>query len=509
MRLDVGSVWLPPRLASPDGSLARGKQALLLRSRGFSLVEVLVALAILAGSLLAMILTFRQGGIKQQMFTSEHFTAMFIAQKVLEDLNHQLKENPHSFSRLVRTASSMGDQKVVEGESEFFRLLESTRNFSQLLAAEDDPITKDSGHLYDQLSRFTVRVETRLVPNPETPGQSFSNLIDVGVIVKWHDKSGRAEELRIEQMMTGINGDLLKTGFTVNLQPLSESEAAGALWRLVAPDQVPTAPTIANFQAFNGGGDPTILRALGHALWVEEASAALASTSELIIDALTTERNQLVTSAQSTDRAKAVERHETVINEMERFTSTLFIWFYRLDPDLEDLARLEPNEAHLGTKLTAICDTTLLDRLGLLQASHKSILDSFLTMDGCFQQLFDPPLRPNVPERRMTELVRRWFDLRKLCTLYVDGSLGDSQSILSDTQKFIRALQTSFHGTQPVFEQYLAHEAQLNASLGSLKTELAALDRVVETVASINVLNEDTSDNLAWKEKVNTRWKRK
>ena len=62
--------------------------------QGMSLLEVLIAVSILVAGVLYMVLAFRGGASKQESFSSEHFTAMFLAQKMLEDINDQVVVNP-------------------------------------------------------------------------------------------------------------------------------------------------------------------------------------------------------------------------------------------------------------------------------------------------------------------------------------------------------------------------------------------------------------------------------
>ena len=61
------------------------------RTKGNSLLEVIIALTILMISALGLITVFRSGGTKGLSFSSEHFTAMFLSQKIVEDINFRCR----------------------------------------------------------------------------------------------------------------------------------------------------------------------------------------------------------------------------------------------------------------------------------------------------------------------------------------------------------------------------------------------------------------------------------
>jgi prepilin-type N-terminal cleavage/methylation domain-containing protein len=137
------------------------------RPTGLTLTEVLIALLLLSIAFTAIITVFRSATL-ESAFTVEHYTAMFLAQKILEDINARVRHNPHTFTDLI--AKGIGTpEPVVEGRSRYFRLLENTNNYGYLSEADDEPIRE--GPLFEQLKGFPPRCRptSRAIRSPAKP----------------------------------------------------------------------------------------------------------------------------------------------------------------------------------------------------------------------------------------------------------------------------------------------------------------------------------------------------
>ncbi len=440
-------------------------------SRAFSLLEILIAVSILVGAALALVVTLRGGGTTTEAFSAEHFTAMFLAQKVMEDINDRVAVNPHYFTTLVHAASGEA-LPVVDGKSPFFRLLENTENFGQLVAGEDDPIVKKSGQLYEQLKNFTCKVDSAFKADPLNPGQSYPNLLNITVTIGWKEKDGRQQTYRLSQLIHGMNDDSLKKLQTEVAQPFSEEISVKALFQFLDPTKKPQVFDMAAFTAFNQGGDPEVLRPLGAIL----AGLMMCESTHAEYDAVIgTAKKKLKALGPGAKASVVAKWREHLAHLREQKAATLFYVFARLADDIRKLAGIRPpvGEARLGKKLYAI--RLKLVGVPVLLLNHlMKISLGFATAEATYREILIPP-HPGVSPNRRISMTHHWMDLRKLGILMADAWKLDTTARLAEHQKLLQNLITAFEGRQPGFVEYLRYEKELARTLPNMKKELAGL----------------------------------
>lgn len=189
--------------------------------KALTLTEVCIAVALLALAFGSIVVFYRNATLETS-FTSEHFTAMFLAQKVLEDINSRVKIDPYFYTELIQNASGKEEPVVGNNCSKYFRLIENTKNFSSLSLEDDEPIS--SGELYEQLKNFTVQVSSSFVENPST-NQPYENLLKIDIFIRWPTKGSNIKrEYKLSQYLYGINDSLYQTFPKIKLSEVEKAQ---------------------------------------------------------------------------------------------------------------------------------------------------------------------------------------------------------------------------------------------------------------------------------------------
>lgn len=457
----------------------------LLRQRrwrgGMTLLEVLIAISILVASALGLIIALRHGGMATDAFSAEHFTAMFLAQKVMEDISDRIAVNPHYFSALVHQA--MGDPlPVVDGKSPYFRVLENTENFSTLVEGEDDPIVKASGQLYDQLKNFTCKVDTTFPQDPQNPGQTYSNLIEVAITIGWKDSEGRNQTYRLTQMQYGFSDDLLKNPSLAKTQEFSDDIAIKALYQFIDPKRKPKSFDWKEFTAYNNGGKTTVLKPLGSLL---AGVMMCQSTSSEFDGAITLAKLQLKRLGNKPKPAAEAKLKEHIAHLKEQKASTLFYIFSRLSRDIKTLAKAEKGTMqNLGIRTFAIRGKLLGVPVLLINQLMKISL-SFASAEAAYKEILIPP-HPGIPAGHRIRLIHQWMDVRKLGLLMAEQWKVDARKRLKDHQEALDTLIKIFKGRQPEFIEYLKVEKDMSKNMDTLKRNLAGLAKHIDTTLDVS-----------------------
>jgi len=453
---------------------------------GMTLLEIMIAVSILVSCTLFMVMTLRRGGMKEESFSSEHFTAMFLAQKVLEDINDRIIINPHYFSQLVAYASTGKSFSVVDGQSPYFRLLENTKNFDELVEGDDEPINKNSGHLYDQLKNFACKVETGFLPNPDSPGQAFRNLVDVTVTISWTNPQGQITDYKLKQMVYGTNDEMYKVGISdQSVSDFDEKLAAKTLFKWLDPDHKADNWLMTDFTAFNGGGDPETLKSLGCVL------AGL-----LMCDATTKEFDQSIARAKSArdfflkkrslaTRSRLIKYQEHLAELREQRANTMFYIFSRLAPDIQKLEKCDFNVNTIGEKMSN--SKKKLVGIAPLMLNHLlKVSLSYASAEATFKELLANPYRDGIHPNQQIGLIQHWMDLRKLGLLLSSHWDLNEQQRVVEHAKVLDDLIGAYKGRLPGFVTYLNHEKNISRNLPILKEELKALDKQLIQVTNLH-----------------------
>ena len=432
-------------------------------SRAFSLLEVLIAFSLLVVAALGVISIFRQSGVRGEAFSSEHFTAMFLAQKVLEDISAQVSENPHSFTDLIHGAS--GDKKsIINGGSPYFKLLENTANFNSLSEGEDQAITLDSGSLYNQLKNFACQVETRFVTDKVT-GQPIANLIEVVVNISWKDVGGIQQTYSISQYLSGFNED--QFAITVaQVFPVSEDQAALSLWGWTSPGAAPTTGTFDSFMAANGGNRDIVL-AIGRLSYLLDEGMGTTKVYNDKVDSYILLRNAALAGSDPATKKKAVSYQEKIAQSYEKKATQLFNLMSQAKPSVDYLKSQVMTDANLGSLLKSKKDPLK----GLFQDCSLIIDQIPLNFAGAadeYDDLFKSPYRELLSARKVTPNVRRLIDIEKIGVLYQSYWIPGSSDV-SSLRARIQEFRDKYQGKEPIFLRYLEREAAICATISSIR----------------------------------------
>ncbi|MBF0410858.1 MAG: hypothetical protein HQM10_26170 [Candidatus Riflebacteria bacterium] len=440
------------------------------RVRGFSLLEILIAVSLMAGAVLLLIITMRQGAAKTEAFSSEHFTAMFLAQKVIEDINDRVTMNPHFFNDLIASAS--GDAlRVVDGQSPFFRLLENTKDYEKLDAAEDLPITTLSKDLYEQLKGFKCQVESRFVPNPDNPGQSIKNLIEVIITISWEDLTGKAHKYIISQLVYGQNKEIFRNPLP-NAQPFNDHVAIKALCSWFHPGFYVKDFSLDEFMKFNKGGDETKVLALGRVL---AGFLMCDSTVAEYDDNIKNASDQLKKMKSSGARpAVIVKMSEYIAQLREQKACMIFYIFNRCEKDWRELAKDPLTKHNMGLMIQTI--KPKLMGVPILMANHLlKISLNFAMAENSYKKLLIP-LKEGVSHNREIFLLQHFIEMRKIGVLFSFHWNLNPDARLVEHQNNIKNLMNAYQGKQPLFYEYLSRENLIAGSISSLRSECKSLD---------------------------------
>lgn len=149
------------------------------RRRGFSLIEILLALVLLTVALIPALDVFISSGdsLKQ---TRPYHHALLLAEKVLEDLRGGSYESPYFLERFRREGIVPEPKPVVGGGHPYFRAIEDTAEpFGRIEPGKDAGIEESLGLIEKELQPLEVGVT-------EQPGTGDGHLV-TAIKVHWKD----------------------------------------------------------------------------------------------------------------------------------------------------------------------------------------------------------------------------------------------------------------------------------------------------------------------------------
>lgn len=158
--------------------------------RAFSLIEVIIGLAILF-VVISFILVALRGRETESRKSAKFFNAVFLAQKIVDDLDNRCRENIYAVNEL---AEKKGTYRIVEGGEPLFQYLEDTNSNGKL--DDDLAITEVAGSIYGQFKDFTYQVNF---------DRSHGNgLARADVLVRWEDRG--EQSYRVSQVLPDLPG---------------------------------------------------------------------------------------------------------------------------------------------------------------------------------------------------------------------------------------------------------------------------------------------------------------
>jgi hypothetical protein len=436
---------------------------------GLSLTEVMIAVFLLAIAFGSIAVVFRGAGL-ESTFTSEHYTAMFLAQKVLEDINAMVRDNPYSFNDLIEKAAGE-EESVVNGHSEYFRLLENTQNFGFLHESDDDPIR--DGPLFKQLQPFTVQVSCNPQPDPAT-GQLRKNLIEVVVTVRWKNREGRSREYVSTQLLQGINDEVYLELPNQTLTPgqilLMDRGAIAYLAGILG--LATSSATLSDVLAANPGATPDVMLNLGRTAWLSEMAYKVETEAKEAIRLLEEQRdalkdlNTLETQVRFTDLQRSIaSRYEHKAVQQIGF---LLLARQPID-DFLGAIRASPLSASgttfiIGQTLYLQYNKKVQETMNQVFMTIRMIPMGLSTAEDIYLKLLNPPYLDLIPRGQEPAFFRKVLDVQKLGILR-HKSDADAKKLLPSLNKNLDQLLTRYEGRFPHFLTYLRREKEFASSL--------------------------------------------
>ena len=461
-----------------------------LLSSGVSLVEVLIALFILTAAFASIVTVWQSAG-SETAFTTAHYSAMFVAQKVMEDVNAMVRDNPHAFNDLISAAEG-DDASVVNGGSPYFRLLENTKNFGYL--HEDDDTCLLAGPLYDQLKDFSVKVSSHNVPDPVS-GAALPNLIEISVTVKWKPKNRKAGEYVSTQLIYGINDEMFKVAPNQTLSPGQKAMMdKGAIGYLAGVLGLATgSATLASVNAANPGANENAMMNLGRIAWLSDMGRITEDEFKKKISKLEEERDALK-NLQTLENQLAftdLQRQISSLYEQKAVQQIGYLLLMRQPID-EFMGAIDKNplaknkgKVVIGATLYYDCIEKVLRTLDSVFITIRIIPMALSTAEDIYLKLLNPPYLDLIPRGQEAFFFRKVLDIQKLGVLR-QKAVADAMPPLRGLQQNFVLLVNRFSGKFPHFVTYLKKEQQFAQSYGSLQTQYKAISDVFSFVNELD-----------------------
>jgi len=191
--------------------------------RGLSLIEALVALAILLVGLCPLVMTF-QGGFHATLLGREHTQALFLADSILEEVRARVATNLGRFYSLSDDAKTIRERAVSGAWKAVFNTMAEGRKkvvgvdrseistyFASMFQPKDGvlgPIVPDVDRVaYAQLAGFTTQVDVKFDVEGapiDSNGDSKpeTDMCEVFVTVCWKEQNGTEQSYSISSLFT-------------------------------------------------------------------------------------------------------------------------------------------------------------------------------------------------------------------------------------------------------------------------------------------------------------------
>ncbi|MBF0407540.1 MAG: hypothetical protein HQM10_09300 [Candidatus Riflebacteria bacterium] len=131
--------------------------------QAFTLMEIMFGILIFS-VIATFYINFVQTGKRELHFTSEHFNALLVSQKLSEDISQEIQTNPYGFETLGIESSTISNFGIVDGNSIFFSFLHDTKApWFNIDPAIDGKIGSDIQPLYSQFRNTTFSLKGQKV----------------------------------------------------------------------------------------------------------------------------------------------------------------------------------------------------------------------------------------------------------------------------------------------------------------------------------------------------------
>ncbi len=454
------------------------------RRRGFSLVEILVAMVILVTSGMGLILVFRQGGARSEAFSAEHYSAMFIAQKIFEDLNSRIQENPHYFNHL-RENDSIPQRTVVNDSDGFFRLIQNKVRLDFFDESEDLPITDDAGAAFRQLKTFSYSMDVFRGCDPET-GNEIPGLLDVKITVYWKDKGGIDQQYEIRQIVQGNDQNVFKEADPAKFPEFASDAIAKSLWSACGGTEETAPRSFEEFMSKNQG-DRELVLAVGTLvhLWAVAEAANLKYNDG--IDQIRRKRDLAAASGEpgTYDAAIFQEKAARLFEEKAAVQAALFA---RALPAVRKLAGKTLSRTDLGEEIFKAVDS-VAGYVWKASFLPERIAFDFDASRALLGELLSPAYKKGFSGRKVGPILCRIVDLHKM-GFFLAKEVGMKEARLKELKELLGSLNSKLKGRQPHFLEFLNMEFQICTSMETLEAYFGGESGMAGILSTIGASRE-------------------
>ncbi len=436
-------------------------------SQGLSLLEILIGLFVVAmvGTIFSRLM---QSTRRELAFSAEHFTAIVLSQKVMQDLTQENLIDPVAgFPILGIDQAGSTSSRITEGASVFFSSLEDRREpWRQIDPRIDGGIDRGMMPLFLQVASFQVKVVATREAPPADPGEN-RHLWLAGVEWSWPARTG-AGYYRLPCLFASPVGPK-----QVDLaMKLDEGIVEKETCRDFFEDDT---RSLADLAAAHGA-DPQLLAALGKVNYVMRIFLGTTGIGALLkeIQALEAKRTAMGKEPPSVRHAYYEELMEKYL-EVSRYS---FFVLFNLEPlAIEAIGKFDQD--HLGPVLWP--RSSLVGRgIRQLRTARENFVSGLIYGRATGLRLLDPEIIAEVGLKRNYEDLFRLLDLFRVLAVMQTHPKG-----IAEYEEFLDGLRARSVGRDPALHRFLSHERDTLGKVRDLIQRYPTLELICR------VLDED------------------
>lgn len=182
--------------------------------KAMTLVEITIGFAILT-AISAFFISFMTASSKEITFSSDHFNAVVLSQKISEDLLEEMALNPYGLETLGIDETIKTKHDVVDGSSVFFSFIEDrSEPWGQIEPAKDGMINSSMQPLYNSVKKFKFGVSgSRLAKSGDHEDR---NLVACNVDFFWQTQTGKGAYNSSFDLFSPVSAKKVSLGVSLN-----------------------------------------------------------------------------------------------------------------------------------------------------------------------------------------------------------------------------------------------------------------------------------------------------
>jgi len=464
------------------------------RVRGTTLLEIMIAMIILASLGLTFFQLIRSSG-QMMALTSNSFAAIHIGSKVMSDLYEESRVNTTLLEIMDEFPDMKGTDKVVEGQSVFFRFMKDRKPpWGIINTAVDGGIEKSDGVLYDQLTPFKVTVFSARIGDKD--GTDFKKHLAEAVIrVDWKEKDGQGRAYSVvAQIPSPLGAKATETSALVK-----ENELADKIRETLFPDL--TGKSLD--QAVSSTGcDKDLVYHIGKIAVVTNALSDAMSEIGTDLKNLEKKRKPLI----KTPGDELVEIQIQIARKTESGASLLYNVLVELAESVKEI-----RESATPDKLQDIPPMPFSKGLKCFKTLSTNIPKWVQDAGKAYEWLLEPGFDLSVSMREKEFIRNKVLECHRLLTALEaipdNNYLKLIQATPSSTQpkpiielkkfqQFVLSEKAAMTGKNPFLEKFFIREERLSQSPKVLTTAYPNLATIIERLNGVLWSNAGTVTSL-------------